>query len=115
MVLENKTRKPEREETSEASELEKALAWYREDILIGGGKIVSDLPTCPYCNWVHDDYHDYIDEEECELICEDCGKTFYVSGETSVTFESRKIPDPETPHEINQQALEIIKNELETE
>ena len=112
MVLENKTIKPEREETSEvkATDLEKTLAHYKQE------ETYDNYPVCPFCNTKNTESCDWgfkMDETEEEAECENCGKTYFVIGQITHTFTSFKQKDPETSHETRLKALAIMRKELE--
>lgn len=52
--------------------------------------------VCPYCGHEHDDCHEHFGrefqwEEESEVDCHSCEKTFKASREFSVTFSTEKI------------------------
>jgi len=52
---------------------------------------IDDLIICPYCDFKHYDQCDYpegLDNEEAEMDCDSCGKTFIVSGELSWTYRT---------------------------
>lgn len=49
---------------------------------------------CPYCENVHEEWWEYIDfeddEQEFDMDCEDCGKSFHLSMYTTRTFNCDK-------------------------
>lgn len=55
--------------------------------------------ACPYCDYVHEDWWEYIDpvEEEGEFNthCEVCDRQFHIKFKANIEFTSSKVFDPE--------------------
>lgn len=49
---------------------------------------------CPYCNYKHENWHEYIDNEDMEgefsMDCEKCEKGFCVKFNTIIEFKTTK-------------------------
>ena len=53
----------------------------------------TDVGVCPYCGHRHEDSWEWFREgqEEAEIECDKCGKSFQCEVEYSVAYTSRKI------------------------
>jgi hypothetical protein len=55
----------------------------------------ADTVVCPYCDYEYDEYENPYEDDEKEIKCENCGKTFICETNISYSWSTRRYEDDE--------------------